>query len=485
MTARVPPRGARSREWGRSSLWLRLGLVLLLSAASRGQASEPLPPSPYVLVPGAFLETPLLEAVPYCTPDGLDPVIDPIIEQADAGAWQSARELLGEWIRRQSAPDEALHVLEDVLAARAAPDREAWLAVASRLRARLREASVPDQALCLRMELARILMLLGRESEAAAQWALAERLLDARDPPDASRRLALAFGQAEVLYRTGMRFDAHLAYRELAHADEPRLAAAARLRLTDLSFDAGRREQVSVEYEALLPRATAFGASAEGWALRAAEAALAVGEHERGLRWIERFVESGPEPEVLDLATIRQADLDVVLGDPTRARARLAELGRRREGEPLAALAAIRAIDLGVSNEAPGDRMERLLEIVRVHPHALRRYALDVLMAELIDRDEVEEALIVATRLAYEGIDPVVTPSFGSRLDDLLERATATAGSESANTSGSSRTDCVGILGVLGGRYAMLIERASRLEPFVRVGECFERSELPWLPVPV
>lgn len=480
MRNRVLPRIAwalRRRFWSRR---VALALFVLLSAADRGQTAEPLPPSPWVLVPGRFLETPLVEAVPYCVPGGLDPAIDPILEQADAGAWQSARELLGEWIRRRETSRGALRVLEDVFAARAARDRSARLAIESRLRERLREPMPPGRALCLRMELARILMLLGRDSEAAGQWALSERLLDADDATNSSRRRALAFGQAEVLYRTGLRFEAHLAYRELARADEPRLAAAARLRLTDLSFDAGRVENVSLEYEALLPRATAFGASAEGWALRAAEAALAVGDHERGLRWIERFVEGvegvegEPDQEVLDLATIRRADLDVVLGDPSRARARLAEVGGRRTGEPLGSLAAIRAIHLGVSDEAPRKRMERLMAIIRVRSQTLRRYALDVLMSELAEREEVDEALIVATRLAYEGTDPVVTPAFGSRLDALLERLTA-----------GERADCDRILDVLGGRYGILMERASRVGPFVHVGECFEQIELPWLAAPV
>jgi len=474
MRGRIPSRGARPGRLRSWSGWVGLSLVVLLCSADRGQTAEPLPPSPYRLVPGRFLETPLLDAVPYCVPEDLDPAIEPILEQADAGAWQSARELLAEWIRRRGESETGLRVLEDVLAARDARDRERRLAVESRLRERLREPMAPDRKLCLRMERARILMQLGRDAEAAGEWALAERLLDATDPTNPSRRHALAFGQAEVLYRTGLRFEAHLAYRQLARAEEPRLAAAARLRLTDLSFDAGRIENVSLEYESLLPRATAFGASAEGWALRAAEAALAIGAHERGRRWIERFVEGGADPEGVDLSTIRQADLDVVLDDPDRARSRLAEVGERRAGEPLGALAAIRAIDLGVSELAPRARMERLVEIVRVQSHGIRRYALDVLMSERVDREELSEALVVATRLVYEGVDPVVSPAFGSRLDELLERATATAS-----------MDCEGLLEVLGGRYGMLIEQASTIDPFVRVGECFERIELPWLAAPV
>ena len=38
----------------------------------------------------------------------------------------------------------------------------------------------------------------------------------------------IAFGRAEILYRTGRRFDAHLAYRKLAQSKNARLALAAR-----------------------------------------------------------------------------------------------------------------------------------------------------------------------------------------------------------------------------------------------------------------
>jgi hypothetical protein len=37
----------------------------------------------------------------------------------------------------------------------------------------------------------------------------------------------------------------------------------------------------------------------------------------------------------------------------------------------------------------------------------------------------------------------------------------------------------------LGGRYGILIERASSVGPFAQLGRCFERMELPWLAVPV
>src|SRR5690606_39105296 len=106
-------------------------------------------------------------------------------------------------------------------------------------------------------------------------------------------------------------------------------------------------EQVSVEYESMLPRASAFGASLEGWALRASEAALDAGDVVRALRWLERFVEATSDREARDVAAIRQADLEARLDDPLAARKRLAALVVRRGRDPVGDLAAVRAVDLG------------------------------------------------------------------------------------------------------------------------------------------
>lgn len=477
----------RPRGGGGGGVALASSLLLLLStpnsAAAQSRASAPtpaerptLPPSPYDILQLRALGTPIVDVVPYCAPEDLDPLLDPALDDADAAQWQAARERLGHERSSDESIPTQIDVLDAVFEAREASDRSTWLDADSRLSELLRSAPLaPDEELCVRMERARMLLLLSREAEAGAQWTRAERILEAH-AGNPSRAVQVAFGQAELLYRRSRPFEAHLAFRELSRVDDARIAAAARLRLVDLSFDAGNRDSVSIEYEALLPRASAFGASIEGWALRAAEAALDEGALDRALRWIELFVESSSDSDAREAATIRLADLDVAFDDPVRARERLRELASRRRRHPVGFLAVVRAIDLGVFEGPPAKRIELLLEAVHGQRGGVQRYALGVLMRERAHQGDLEGALAVATRLAYEGVDPVVNSGFEAALDALLTRATSEASDEAS---------CGGVIRALGGRYGILIERASRSAPFLHVGACFERIELPWLAAPV
>lgn len=466
--------GAPRARFEASGIATRLAVLLGLIVSTSVQAAAPLPPSPYDILRSRDLETPLLDAVGVCEPEDLDPAVEPVLERARAGDWKEARQILSDWATGLDQPGPELVVLDAVLYARAAEDREDRLDVVEKLGESLTHGGLEGSHYCLRMELARALLSLERDAEAAAQLTMAERALG--ESGDAGQRSdAIAFGRAEILYKTGKRFAAHLAFRKLVRSDDPRIAAGARLRLTDLSFDSGKIEKVSMEYEALLPRASAFGGSTTGWALRAAEAALDVGDYERGLRWIELFLEDGPARDARDAAEIRLADLDARFEDPLRARKRLASVSGRRHGDRIGALAAVRAIDLGVSGGSPEQRVEILLRALREQRRGVRRYALGVLMSELEDRGDFDGALAVATRLAYEGIDPVVTPGFEKRLDVLLERM----------AGGGEAPVCSEVVRALGGRYGILIERASVAHPFVQTGLCFEELELPWLAVKV
>lgn len=448
-----------------------LALVVSVATAEIATAADGLPPSPYDILRSRDLDTPLLDAVPYCVPPGLDPAVTPVLEQASAGEWRDAREGLADWARGFDAPGMELVTLDAVLMSREAEEREDRLEVEEHLRAILRRSDIDAVELCLRLELARTLLEMGRDSEAAAQLARAERRLE--DERSESRHAEdIAFWRAEILYRRGRAFDAHLAYRNLARSTDARLALASRLRLTDLSFDSGKIDSVSDEYEALLPRASAYGASVSGWARRAAEAALDAGEHGRAISWLERFLESGPGRDARDAVEVRLADLDVVYEDPLLARKRLAGVSNRQRSDPLGALAAVRAIDLGVAPGSPDQRLDLLLRTLRDQRDGVRRYALGVLMEELRHRGDLDGSLAVATRLAYEGLDPVVTPNYTEGLDAVLARLSAYR---------AEGGDCGELVRALGGRYGILIERASHPEAFAKVGECFEEMELPWL----
>jgi len=435
------------------------------------QARSEFPPSPYDILGNRDLETPLLDAVEYCVPDGLDAAIDPIVEQTDAGEWEEARRVLADWARSLDRPGLELVVFDGVLQSRQSEDREAMLETEEWLRSLLRRKDIKEHALCARLELARLLLLMRRDSEASAQLTRAVQWIEEFD----ARRDRLddvKFWRAEILYRRRSSFDAHLAYRRLTKSENARLALAARLRLTDLSFDSGKIEKVSDEYEALLPRASAFGASVTGWARRASEAALDAGDPGRALRWLERFLESGADRNARDAAEIRLADLDVAYSDPLLARKRLSGVSGKRRTDPIGALASIRAIDLGVAPGSTDQRLDLLMVALRDQRHGVRRYALGVLMNELADRGDIDGALAVATRLAYEGIDAVVNPDYTEKLDGLLAQVV---------TRHNKGGDCRDVIRSLGGRYGILIERASHPAPFASVGECFERMELPWL----
>ena len=429
------------------------------------------PPSPYDILKSRDLETPLLDGPSFCVPAGLDAALDPVIEYGEAGEWRTAREQLADWANGLEAPGPRLAVLDAVFFARNAQERNETLEAEDRLRTLIRAKATQGHRLCLRMELARTLLQISRISEAGAQLTRAQRLLDERGQ-EGLRAEEIAFQRAEILYARGLRFDAHLAYRKLARAESARLALASRLRLTDLSFDSGKVNRVSAEYEALLPRAAAFGASSRGWALRASEAAVDAKDTSGAVRWLENFLADRPARDARDAAEIRLADLDVALNDPLSARERLSGVSGRHRGDPIGALAAVRLVDLGVSAGSPEQRLASLLKAVREQREGVRRYALSVLMKELEHRGDLEAALAVATRLAYDGVDPVVSPGYEEVLDTLLRRVTAQAD----NPEG-----CREIVRAIGGRYGILIERAKRVEPFARVGYCFEKMELPWL----
>lgn len=451
-----------------------IGVSGLLLAGIASAASSQSPPSPVDILERRDLDAPFLDAVPICVPRILDGAIDVVVEKAAAGEWQEARRALDALGDQLADEADAIEALRGIFDARASGSRAERLAAEANLERLLQAPAMKPHAICLRLERARLLMKLQRMPEAGGQLARVEAALDASDPWDTARLAGIAFLRAEILYLSGRGFEAHIAHRKLASSASPRLALAARLRLTDLSFDAGKIDQVSLEYEALLPRATAFGASLDGWGLRAAEAALDAGDPTRALRWLERAIEAMRDPDARDAAEIRRADLELRLGDLMAARRRLSALVSRRGEDPIGVLAAVRAVDLGVAEGPAHSGLEVVARAVAKQRHGLRRYALGVFVRELAARGEFEHAIAVATRLAFDGVDAVVVPGFVETLDALL-----------AEVVEQGDPGCPRSVRALGGRYGILIERASSVAPFAQLGRCFERMELPWLALPV
>ncbi|MEZ4278055.1 MAG: hypothetical protein R3F21_00350 [Myxococcota bacterium] len=467
-------RGRRRRPLRPLARLALLGALALFPPSAVRAAPPPSPPSPVDILGRRDLDAPFLDAVPICVPAALEGIVDPVIERAGSNRFKEAHQLLARYSDRLADQADALAALDLILEAREGRQRADRVLVEARLESLAREEAQSPHLACLRLERARLLLLLDRFSEAAAQLALAERKLEGKGSWDRDRRAGIAFARAEILYLSGRRFEAHMAYRKIARGEDPRLALAARLRLTDLSFDAGKLEGVSLEYESLLPRSSAFGAGVDGWSLRAAEAALDSGDPSRALRWLERHLEATSDREARDVAEIRRADLEVRLEDPLAARGRLAAVASRREGEALGTLAAVRAVDLDVFEGPAKARFAVLAAAIEGERAGLRRYALGVLLRELTRRELLDPALAVATRLAFDGVDAVVVPDYTRLLDGLLARIVR------AGDAG-----CDASVRALGGRYGILIERATSVAPFAQLGRCFERMELPWLAVPV
>ena len=463
---------ARLRDRFRAPLLVVFLAAFLGSEASAGPAQSP--PSPVDILNRRDLDAPFLDALPICVPETLEGVVDPVIEKAAAGQWKDAHRALARWGEQLEPHADALAALDAIFIAREAPTRDARIAAEAQLDALAQEESQRTHLACLRLERARLLLMLDRTAEAAAQLRRLEVGLEGASAWHRARRAGIAFSRAEILSRSGRRFDAHMAFRKIARESDPRLALAARLRLADLSFDTGKLESVSLEYESLLPRASAFGADLDAWSLRAAEAALDAGDAARALRWLERSVESTNDRDARDVADIRRADLEVRLDDPLAARKRLAAMVLRRDGDPIGVLAEIRAVDLDVLDESAEKRLEILAAAIQGERQGLRRYALGVLLRELAKRDVEDQALAVATRLAFDGVDPVVVPDYTVLLDGLLARVVR-----------EGDAGCAKSVRALGGRYGILIERASSVAPFAQLGRCFEQMELPWLAVPV
>ena len=453
--------------------WLLASTLPALPA--RATDGPPLP-SPVRILNRRELDAPFLDAVSLCVPGDLEDALEGVVEKAAEGDWKAALHALEQSSASLERHSEALIALTAELKAREATTRDARRAADLELQGLIQDPAQKNQQACLRLERARLLMLLQRTPEASAELTrVADDLVgESVSARDRARLAGIAFSKAEILYRMGRRFDAHMAYRKIAGSENPRLALAARLRLSDLSFDVGKTDPASLEYETLLPRATAFGASLDGWSLRAAEAALAAGDASRSLHWLERFSDVSHDRDARDVAEIRRAELELRLADPVAASNRLMELRARHKDDPIGSLAAVRAIDLGVFAGTPAEKAEVLGQTIRRHRYGLRRYALDVLIRDLVSEDAPDRAIAVATRLAYEGIDPAVVPGYTATLDRLLARVMA-----------GGDASCEQTVRALGGRYAILIERSSSWGPFAQLGRCFERMEVAWLAVPV
>ena len=432
-----------------------------------------LPPSPYVILGSKLLDPPRLEAVSFCIPARLSLQLGDFEKGMAAGEFDESERLLDAYAKTVAMQDPAEHerdvtLLRAGLAARRGGDRSKLRIARSRLEYIAMRERESGRLVCALLESARVAIALRLLPEAEAGITRVVRELSEASDDHPSLESA-KFYRAELLYRRDEPFDAHILYRELASSRNPRMAAAARLRLTDLSFDSGKSRSVQLEYETLLPHGAAFGAKMSDWALRAAEAAIDSKNLGAAKIWLDRFAEDVQDRYERDVVEIRRADLDVLEGRPKDARKRLRKLWGRKGNEGVEALARVRQIDLGVSSAAPEARLATLHTATSSRNRGVKIYALSVLVHELVLQGKVDEGIAAITRLAYEGADPVLARHFDRDLQNLLAGSVFQADGDK---------ECWRVVRRLGGRYGVLLEFTSDMSPFLALGRCFERMQL-------
>lgn len=448
-----------------------LASLVLLSPGQAHARPDPvdLPPSPYAILGSELLDPPPLDAIAVCVPTRISQNLDDFSQamgERDFGAATSAVRRYARSIQIQAVDEHESDValLEAVLGARSAERRSQKLEAIAKLEAITKKDRDSERLSCGLIESARLLLRLGRlpEAQAATKRVVKQNAWLGDDHPF---MLAARFYDAEILYARDDHFNAHIAYRDIASSGHPRIAAAARLRLTDLSFDAGKSRPVQLEYETLLPHGQAFGARMADWALRASEAALDAGDYAAARAWFERHAEEVDDRDARDVAEVRRADLDVLEGKPDKAFKRLRSLFGRKGRSEIEALARVRSVDLGVSSASPDDRVAQLHDATATTNPRVRVYALSVLVHELLLLGRLDEAIAAVTRLAYEGADPVLARRFPEDVSAILAKVAADA---------SDREGCRRMIRRMGGRYAILLDHATAAQPFLTLGRCFE-----------
>lgn len=449
--------------------------VVALVAPLAAPGSALAMPSPYRVVRLGALQTPPLDAFAFCVPSDVDPDLRRLAETAASSGARAAWQSLEALAETPGWRPVGLPLVRAGLRARLAEDATERRTAREALRRALAAGGPPGALACARLETARLELQAARHPEAAAQASLASGMRSQiADPVPIGD--GAAFYRAEALYLSAHLERAAELYRRLASAPRARTAAAARLRLADIAFDQGDPAGARTEYEALLTKADVFGASVEGWALRAAEAAWAVDDVAAAANWIQRFLLADPDRDVRGLAEIRLADAYAWGGDAEASRQALERVREAHGSDAVGLLADVRRVDLAISELPPEEDEERLREAGRSPVLALSLYARATLAHVLRQRQEIDAALAVLTRLVYESPPLEVAPTLVPDVDAVMGLAASTVRGEDG---------CSGFVQRVGAHSAALSRRAADPRPFQLLAECYEHLRLPTLALKV
>lgn len=453
----------RNRSGVRALAIALLALPLLGAASAREDGA--FPERPDAIVGPSLLHTPAIDATSLC----------PGFPSEHAAA-RFLTVTPGDALIELSGPRPGLGprlapLLRAALGARLADTDETRREARLALRGLLGDESDPALSRCGWLELARLELAMGLNPEAAAAATRARRLGTA-DPDAGAARDAnesADFLLAEALYLGGSTERTIGAYLALVLSDDPRRAAAARLRLADLRFDHGERADALPDYEVLLERAEVFGADALAWGGRVVEAAIAAGEYEAAQSWLERLGAGtgGAAPGF----TIRLADVLVSRQDPGAARSVLAAFESRDAESAHAALARLRLFDWGLEGTSDGEARASLeREIERATLPGIASYARFLLAHRELARPDLDAAMPLLVRVAYDASVPGLAELARVALGETLR----TAAAEVTDDAG-----CPRLIERLADRQYHLLRTASDPEPFQRLGLCYERYRLP------
>jgi len=437
-----------------------LAMWLGLAGAARAEEAK-LPPSPFLLRHALARTPPFLDAAPPCLPGASALGLDELATRLRVGDVEGAARALR---RFEAKPEAAAHaddvrLLGALVSARAAAGREREDALRT-LEREVDAHPAPEARACTRLERMRLLLLLDRADEARVELARARRAQGGASGP-ASDSLAAGWLAAEAAHASGNEAEAHTGYAALASADDPRLAAAAGLRLVEEQFPVGgvgKRDEAEAEWRRFpqaLESAAALGLDVEPFALVAGELALRARDYGAAHHWLARAERPWPG----GLASIRKADALRGMGLAEDARRTLERVTRTGSTPETRALAELRLVD---DRLAEGKRDEALTTLAAVarSPHPLlRALARERLAAEQLRAGQLDAALAAAVRLAYDAAPAETEAGLG----DTLSRVIA----ESAGAH-----DCPLLLERFGDRRDLLVQESRGPDAVVALGDC-------------
>lgn len=446
----------------RLAVWLLMGSIGNIGHSAG--AESPLTLGSDAGLAAKLFTTPPIDAAPLCVPNGVDLLLSERL-RSDAWSESAARNAANELQQDppQSAGDRAESLIA-LLHARAAETRREKIEAREALREFHSNSASPDVAFCAYLESSRLDLQLRHFPEAAAHARLALEQ-QKRSQQSAASLAAADFYHAEALHLGGRILDAAPIYRRLTTSSAERIASAARLRFADALFDTGERASAALDYSELVPDGETFGASLEGWGLRAAAAELAAGEPETAREWVERFQTRPTTPMKKNAAQLLLAQTFELEERPAEAEKILVKLAEEDADGSFGTFAALQLI--GSQPPNPDDQVlpGRLRLMARSAKPTNANFARLLLARELIHRDRPERSLAILIGLARDTDAKLVLGETRRWLGYALEVAVAKF---------PLKTDCPGLVRLLGWRRNTLIQHSASIDPLLRLGTCLE-----------